>query len=481
MQLVGRKDEIKQLEWDLSKSESQFVAIYGRRRIGKTYLIREVFGDSFTFVHTGLRGGGMEEQLDAFRSSLARCGIKKPPVLRNWRQAFDILADLVATAPSGRKILFIDELPWLDTPRSDLLLGLENFWNARMSARRERDVFLVVCGSASSWIVKNLLGDVGGLYGRLTDRIWLRPFTLAECEEYCGRLGLSLSRKDICEAYMVFGGVPYYWNLLRPDMSLAQNVDSLFFSEHGALRDEFGFLYASIFRNAEKHIEIVEALSKRKSGMTREELALAAGQKPGGNFKTRLEELEQCDFIRKYLPPDRAKKGAMFRLVDNFTIFHYAFAASRTEHDRRLWTSTANTPGMNAWRGLAFERVCLQHVEQIKTALGISGVRTSVYTWRSSSSKGKEGTQEEKGAQIDLVIDRADGVINLCEIKYTRTPYEIDVEESARLENRKDAFVRETGTKKTCMTTIVTLSGIKPTKFRWTAEAVVTLDDLFRD
>ncbi len=348
-----------------------------------------------------------------------------------------------------------------------------------MSARRERDVFLVVCGSASSWIVKNLLGDVGGLYGRLTDRIWLRPFTLAECEEYCGRLGLSLSRKDICEAYMVFGGVPYYWNLLRPDMSLAQNVDSLFFSEHGALRDEFGFLYASIFRNAEKHIKIVEALSKRKCGMTREELASAAGQRPGGNFKTRLEELEQCDFIRKYLPPDRVKKGAIFRLVDNFTIFHYAFAAFRTEHDRRLWTSSANTPGMNAWRGLAFERVCLQHVEQIKRALGISGIRTSVYTWRSSSSEGKEGSQEDKGAQIDLVIDRADGVINLCEIKYTRNPYEIDAEEAARLENRKDAFVRETGTKKKCMTTIVSSSGIKQTKYRWSAEAVVMLDDLF--
>lgn len=264
-------------------------------------------------------------------------------------------------------------------------------------------------------------------------------------------------------------------------MSLAQNVDALFFSEHGALRDEFGFLYASIFRKAEKHLKIVEALSRRKCGMTREELAAAAGQKPGGNFKTRLEELEQCDFIRKYLPPDRAKKGAMFRLVDNFTIFHYAFAASRTEHDRRLWTSSANTPGMNAWRGLAFERVCLQHVEQIKRALGISGVRTSVYTWRSSSSEGKEGAQEEKEAQIDLVIDRADGVINLCEIKYTRNPYEIDAEEAARLENRKDAFVRETGTKKTCMTTIVSSSGIKQTKYRWSAEAVVTLDDLFGD
>ena len=265
MQLIGRKNEVRTLEWDLQKSESQFVAIYGRRRIGKTYLVREMFNDSFTFSHTGLRGGDKKAQLAAFRASLTKYGRTKCPTLKNWAAAFEELDNLLAAAPEGRKILFIDELPWMDTPRSDLLVGLEGFWNGRASARAEKDLFLVVCGSASSWIVKNLLGDTGGLYGRLTDRIWLRPFTLAECEVYADRLGLAMSRQELCEAYMIFGGVPYYWNLLRPDMSLAQNIDALFFSDHGALRDEFGFLYSSIFRKAHNHIAIDEALSTKQA------------------------------------------------------------------------------------------------------------------------------------------------------------------------------------------------------------------------
>ena len=475
MQLVGRKEEIKNLKWDFQKSESQFVAVYGRRRIGKTYLVREIFNDSFTFFHTGLRGGGMKAQLAAFRASLVKYGRSKCPALKNWMCAFDELNNLISNAPEGRKVIFIDELPWMDTPRSDLLVGLEFFWNARVSARVEKDVFLVVCGSAASWIVKNLLGNTGGLYGRLTDRIWLRPFTLRECEIYAERLGLAISRQDICEAYMVFGGVPYYWNLLRPDLSLAQNIDSLFFSQYGALHDEFKFLYESLFRNSADYVSIVEALSKKKSGMTRGEIAVAAKQKPGGNFKMRLEELEQCDFIRKYLPPDRKNRGAVFQLIDNFTLFHYAFSSVRDERDEHLWTDSQSSPRLATWRGLSFERVCLQHIDFIKRALGISGVRTSAYSWRSSANT------EGGGAQIDLVIDRDDGVVNLCEIKYSSTPYEIDAEESARLKVRKETFVRETGTRKTCRTTLITSAGLKDNKYRWVAEAEVALDDLFGD
>ena len=474
MQLVGRKEEVRALEWDLHKSEPQFIAIYGRRRIGKTYLVREMFGDSFTFSHTGLRGGDMRDQLTAFRASLVKCGWTKCPVLKNWISAFDELDKLIDSAPDGRKVLFIDELPWMDTPRSGLLTGLEAFWNGRASARKAKDVFLIVCGSASSWIVNNLLGDTGGLYGRLTDRIWLRPFTLGECEAYAERLELALSRQELCEAYMIFGGVPYYWNLLRPDMSLAQNIDSLFFSEHGALRTEFGFLYSSLFRRADNHIAIVEALSKRKAGLTREEIVAMTKQKPGGNLKTRLTELEQCDFIRKYLPPNKKNRGAVFQLIDNFTIFHYAFAAACSERDEHLWTNSQSSPKLAAWRGLSFERVCLQHVEEIKKALGISGVRTSAYSWRSARSA------PGSGAQIDLVLDRGDGVVNLCEMKYSAIPYEIDADEAARLRNRKEAFIRETGTRKTCRTTFVTSAGIKPNKYRWTVEAEVSLDDLFR-
>lgn len=475
MQLVGRRDEVRQLEWDLHKDESQFVAIYGRRRIGKTYLVREMFNETFAFSHTGLRGGDRKAQLAAFGASLTRYGLAKVPVLRSWLQAFDELARLIDTAPGGRKIVFIDELPWMDTPRSDLLVGIENFWNARMSARREKDVFLVVCGSASSWIVKNLLRDTGGLYGRLTDRIWLRPFTLAECEKYADRLGLSMSRRDVCDAYMIFGGVPYYWNLLRPDMSLAQNIDSLFFSDHGALRDEFGFLYSSLFRNAGGHVAVVEALARRKSGMTREEIAAATGQSLGGSLKTRLEELEQCDFIRRYLLPGRKNRGVVFQLMDNFTLFHYDFASVRGERDEHRWTNSQTSPLFSAWRGTAFERVCLQHVAQIKAALGVSGVRTSAYSWRAKPDG------ENSGAQIDLVIDRADGVVNLCEMKCSDAPYELGAAEVAKLRNRKEAFIRETGTRKTCRTTFVTFSGLKPGKHRSAIEAEVTLDDLFRE
>jgi hypothetical protein len=284
-----------------------------------------------------------------------------------------------------------------------------------------------------------------------------------------------MSRQEICEAYMVFGGVPYYWNLLRPNMSLSQNIDALFFSEHGALRDEFGFLYASLFRNAADHVAIVEALSGKKCGMTREEIASATGQKMGGNFKTRLEELEQCDFIRRYLPPDRKNRGAVFQLMDAFTLFHYSFAASCGDRDEHRWTNSQRTPRLIAWRGMAFERVCLQHVEQIKQALGIGGVRSSAYSWRFRADG------ENPGAQIDLVIDRDDGVVNLCEIKYSSDPYEITAEESSRLKIRKQAFIRETGTRKTCRTTLVTSSGLKAGKYRWTAEAEVTIDDLFKE
>ena len=238
MDLIGRTEEIKSLEWALEKSEPQFIAVYGRRRVGKTFLIREMFHDQFTFSHTGLRNADMKSQLAAFRASLIQHGHVKCPVLRNWCEAFYELFRLIGMSPYGRKVIFIDELPWMDTRRSDLITGLEGFWNGRATARREKDVFLIVCGSASSWIVKKLFRNCGGLYGRLTDRVWLRPFTLAECERYALRLGLPMTRQEICEAYMIFGGIPYYWSLMRPDMSLAQNVDALFFAERGKLRDE---------------------------------------------------------------------------------------------------------------------------------------------------------------------------------------------------------------------------------------------------
>lgn len=469
MVILGRKREIEALERDLRKEESQFIAVYGRRRIGKTYLIREHFHDQFFFYHTGLRGGTLRSQLIAFRASLIKYGHERCPVLKNWLEAFEQLDVLVRTGVPGRKIIFIDELPWMDTPKSGLVTGLEYFWNAKASARSEHDIFLIVCGSASSWIVKNLLKNTGGLYGRLTDRLQLKPFRLSECEELAYRLGLEMTRTEVADAYMVLGGIPYYWSLMRNDLSLAQNIDELLFSEGGKLRDEFSYLYASIFKNAEPHLKVVEALSGKKSGLMREEIIAATGLKNGGNFKTVLDELEQCDFIRSYTPVGKKNRGAVYQLIDNYTLFYYAFIKGRPKDDTGYWLRTLDSSRLANWRGLAFERLCLQHVREIVQALGISGLQVTAHAWRGL------------GAQIDLLLNRSDRTVDICEIKCTDAPYEIDKVEYEKLLNRKQALQAVLPVRTRTRLVLISFSGLRPNKYRNAIQAELALDDLFKD
>ena len=471
--MIGRKDELKALDWDLSRPESQLVVVYGRRRIGKTYLIREKFSDQFVFYHTGVRGGTLQDQLDAFRASLVQYGYRRCPRLANWLAAFSRLSELVASAPAGRKGVFIDEMPWMDTPRSKLVSSFEYFWNNQMLIRKEKDVFMVVCGSATSWIVENIVHNKGGLHDRLTDRIWLRPFTLGECAEYAAFLGVPLSRHELCQAYMVFGGVPYYWSLLRGDRSLAQNVDSLCFSEHGKLRDEFEYLYASLFKNAAAHLKIVTALASCKSGVTRGELVEKTGITNGGTLKKALEELVRCDFVRQFNAWHKTNRDAFFQLTDNFTLFHFSFMG-RGARDPHFWMNAVGGPRLANWEGQSFERLCLLHIDQIKKALGISGIGCEVYSWRSRADSG-----HGRGAQIDLVIERQDGNVNLCEMKFYRTPYEITAEEEEKLLNRREAFRADTATTANCRITVIAASGIKPGVHAGVAQNVLTIDDLF--
>ena len=474
--MIGREEELRMLDLDYHKEESQFVVVYGRRRIGKTYLVREKFYDQFAFFHTGLREGGLKEQLEAFRISLKNYGDIRCPRLKSWLEAFDRVNKLIDSQPEGRKVIFIDELPWMDTPRSNLVSALEYFWNSELSVRRQKDVFLVVCGSATSWIVENLLHNRGGLHNRLTDQIWLRPFTLAECEKYVRSLGIEMSRAEICEAYMIFGGVPYYWSLLRADKSLAQNIDELCFSPRGKLTDEFGYLYASLFRNAEPHLKIVQALAARRYGMTREEILNETGLKNGGNFKKILDDLVRCDFVRQSNARKKRNRDAFFQLVDCFTIFHHAFMTGRAAGDAHFWSNSLEAPALASWKGLSFERLCVLHTEEIKRALGISGIRTEEYSWRTVSED-----ETLKGAQIDLVIERADGNINLCEMKYTDGPFELDARESEKLQHRKLAFKSENSLNKSCRLTLISPNGIKSNKYSHLIQNVITVGDLFRE
>lgn len=469
--MIGRIDEIKRLNLAYESEESEFVAIYGRRRIGKTYLVNETLGERMTFRHAGVKNGTRTQQLEQFRNSLRLQGHLDCPKLRSWFDAFFELEGLLARLPPGKKVVFLDEMPWMDTVRSGFLTALEGFWNGWASARK--DILLIACGSATSWIVKNILHNKAGLHNRVRIRIKLFPFTLGECEEYAAHRGLGYDRLAIAECYMALGGVAYYWSLLVKGLSPEQNLNQLFFGAQDGLRSEYEELYSSLFSNPEPYQAIVKALTNKRSGLSRDEIAAATEIESGGDLSRYLANLEECGFLRRYQPIEKGKNGGYYQLIDNFTLFYHQFVAGVESATGDYWSACVAEGRKNAWRGYAFERICLEHVPQIKRKLGISGVYTEVYSWSRYASP------ELRGAQVDLLIDRRDGIVNLCEMKYSAGPYELKKEEMEKLDKRIQAYRESLGGKRSIHLTLVTTAGLVHNGCWNRVQSEVTLDDLF--
>ncbi|MBI4649662.1 MAG: ATP-binding protein [Bacteroidia bacterium] len=451
--LIGRENEIKLLGTLLKSDTSEFVAILGRRRVGKTFLIRETFGDKFTFQLTGLSNTGMKQQLINFHVSLSKhCSrVMNVPVPGNWFLAFQQLIELLEGSHDKKKVVFFDELPWIDTPKSDFLSALEHFWNSWASARK--DILLIVCGSATSWMINKLINNKGGLHNRVTQKMKITSFTLNECEEFFKSKKISLSRYQIIEIYMAMGGIPYYLDAVQPGLSASQNIDLLFFSENGLLKNEFENLYASLFKHSDNHIAVVAALSKKAKGLTRDEIISYTKVPNGGGISKILKELDASGFIRIYTPFEKKIKQSLYQLIDFYSLFYYQFIWNNKANTENYWLNNIDNPRHRAWSGYAFEQVCLMHIPQIKKELGISGVQSTVSSWRSRES--------ENGAQIDLLIDRNDQVINICEMKFSVGEFTIDKKYAGILRNKINAFKTETRTRKAVFLTIITTYGTK--------------------
>ena len=479
--IIGREKEIATLQGLLGSDESQFVAVYGRRRVGKTFLIREAYNYDFVFQHTGTYGATRKQQLSDFRESLYNAGMGKCAMPKTWSDAFHLLWDFLKVMPvdGKKKVIFIDELPWMDTPKSNFVRSLDHFWNAWATTRK--DIILVICGSATSWIIDNVIMNYGGLHNRLTCKVNLQPFCLRECKQYCESKNLGYKDRQILEAYMALGGIPYYWSFLKKGQSVAQNFDRMFFQMEGELSQEFDALYASLFKKPRRHIAIITALAKKKSGLLREEVLKTSNLTDNTDFSKALQELEQCGFIRKYTTIGKKNKDAIYQLIDNYTLFYFDFIRENVNGDEHFWTSQAGSSIHAGWAGRAFERVCMQHVSQIKDALGFSAVVSSVHSWSYKGEKDPvSGKTIHKGAQKDLLIDRNDDTINLCEMKYTNAEYTITEEEDEKIRNRKEAFVRETETEKTVLLTMITSFGLTPGGYSNDIHCQLTMADLFR-
>ncbi|MEK7258099.1 MAG: ATP-binding protein [Bacteroidota bacterium] len=450
--IIGRENEREKLDKILQSGQPEFLALYGRRRVGKTFLIRQHLKDHLVFDISGTKDGTKEQQvLNFFAEYLMRTKRQKqnlPP--KTWQQSFEYLADYLyelPPPPQGKHVVFLDEMPWMDTPKSDFISALEFFWNQHVS--RMDNVLLIACGSASSWIRKNLIHARGGLYNRITQRIKLVPFNLHETALFLQSLGVNLPQYQILELFMVMGGIPFYLKEIEKGKSSAQLIDEICFSQQGLLREEYGQLYHALFRNADYHVAIVEALAARPQGLTRAEIAAATKISEAPLSKT-LEELAECDFISVYPPFFNKKKDAVYKLTDLYSLFYLKFIRFNQGAGGRIWEQLSKQSTYISWSGYAFENICLQHIGQIKSALGISGVYTTHSSWKF------KGNDALPGAQVDMVIDRADQIIHLCEAKFTKDNFTLDGEYAARLRLKKTIFKQATQTKKAVFTTLLT-------------------------
>ena len=473
MKIIGRVREQAELYRYYNSNKPEFIAVTGRRRVGKTFLIKELFSKDIKLYFSGSIGKNITNayQLRRFDETIAEFGGTVKPASGNWSEAFGKLKKLLISSQNCKQVVFIDELPWLDSPKSDFLPALDYFWNTFASSRA--DIMLIVCGSAASWITKNLFENKGGLHNRVTGRIYLAPFSLAESEAFFNESGVVMNRYQIAETHMVFGGIPYYLNMFVKSLGPTQNIDRLLFVENAPLRNEFNEVFRSLFRSSDGHITIVEALSTAKNGMTRDEIIGITGIPGGGNLTRKLNELEQCGFIERYHDFAKRKNNAFYRLIDPFTLFWLKYIKDNQTKDEYYWTNRIDDSGRRAWSDNAFETLCLRHLPQIKHKLGISGISTEVFSWRSKDTK--------PGAQIDLIISRRDGVINLCEMKYSLHPITINANDDLSLQNKRMAFLAETGTRKAIHMTIITTYGLTDKGYHASIQSEVTLNDLFTE
>lgn len=472
-EIIGRKDEIRRLTDYYNSGKSEFIAIYGRRRIGKTFLVRHLFRDKFCFDMSGSIGAGSEAQLSNFAHALHDYGHDTNDMPKTWTESFFALRSLLKeqTGKGKRIVVFIDELPCLDTPKSGFLQAFEHFWNSWASDQKE--IMLIVCGSATSWMISHLIDNHGGLHNRITHEIHLSPFTLAETEEMLVANGFTWNRLSILQVYSIMGGIPYYLGLLEKDKGVEANIDRLFFAAQGDLKREYNRLYTSLFKNSEAYMKVIETLASCKQGLTRKQIAERLKTTSGGTLTKIIGELVNCDFVRGYNTRERVikQKDQIYQLTDLYTLFYMQFC-HKAITDEHYWTNMMGKPVQNTWYGLSFERVCMLHIPQIKKTLGIDRIHTEYYSWRSRESM--------PAAQIDLIIDRADNLTNVCEIKYSQLPYSISKDEESRIRNRIADFVAETNIRSGILPTMITTFGIRSNAHSSIAQICLTMDDLFQ-
>ncbi len=475
--IVGRRKEMENLRGSYSSDDAEFVALCGRRGVGKTYLVSELFEGKTTFSHVGISPvdpsvtgkSRMKVQLNHFYASLVSQGMAESGPPGDWLQAFRMLESLLQSKADGsRQLVFLDEIQWMDTPRSQFITGLESFWNGWVSLGHP--IMLIVCGSSTSWIFNKLIDNCGGLYGRVTSLMCLSSFDLAETEEFLRSNGVGFSRYDIARTYMALGGIPYHLKQIDRGMSVERNLERLFFDRKAPLGSEFDALFQSAFSSPGPMETIVRALGRTRMGLTRQEIIEETRIPDGGVLTSYLDSLMKEDLVARYTPFGEGRRGSRYRLIDPFCRFYLHFVdQGRSGGDNPVLSDAV----LASWMGSSFEDVCLEHIGQIKQALGIAGVSTRESPWYERDDECCSGTQ------ICTIIERKDRVVDVCEAEFVSGEFVVDKSRHLSLVRRKE-LIGEVVSKRTAVRNVlICTDGLEKNEYRWDFAALVTLDDLF--
>lgn len=478
--IIGREYEKEQLKEILNSNDAQLLAVYGRRRVGKTFLITEFFsGKTDIFTVTGMNNVPMKEQLKNFKLLFQKKFPMSGPLqdITSWRQAFEMIDSQIGKYRKKKKfLLFFDELPWLATPKSRFMQNLDFFWNTQWC--KNPNIIVVLCGSAASWMLQKLIYAKGGLHNRLTESIRLQPFTLRETRDFLDSRKIELPEDKILELYMAMGGVPLYLQQVRKGLSATQNINKICFTKNGLLYNEFDNLFASLFKHSERHLKIIRIIAGKRYGISREELIKKSGIKSGSSLNDPLKELIEAGFVADFIPFGNKKKNIYFKVIDEYTFFYLKWiegikSTVFSSQNMNYWNQQVRSASWNSWAGYAFEGIVQKHYDAVKKALRIENIPCDAASWRGNRKDGK-------GAQIDLLFDRGDGVVSICEIKHCRNEFTIDKKYKQELENKLDVFHDKYKTRKHLFLVMITIFGLKVNDYSKEIVAnEVILSDLF--
>ena len=474
--IIGRELEKKELTKTLESKKSELVAVMGRRRVGKTFLVRNYLESNIILEFTGVQNVSNDVQLFHFMNVLKAGGFMNNMDLhpKSWLEAFGFLQQSLSALNKPLKpVIFFDELPWLAGKSAEFIAAFDYFWNAWAA---KQNIVVVICGSSASWMNQKIINNKGGLHNRITRLINVKPFNLAETQLFLNYKGIQYPEYQILQLYMTIGGIPLYLELLDNSRSFAENINEICLKPTGFLYNEFDRLLPSLFLHHQVHTSMIQALAKKRKGLTREELLTETKLHNGGTFTKYLDELIQSDFVDFYKPFGKQKKDTLYRLTDMFCLFYFAYILPNKGNKTPDFMAFSQSQSYKSWAGYTFENVCMSHVLQIKKALGISGIPTATSSFIAKPQDGMEG------AQIDLLIERSDNTIHLCEIKFLADDLVINKAFVENLRNKRAVFNHQTQNKKHIFNTLITTYGIKSNDFsRQTIDQVITMKALFEE